>query len=78
MDKNNISEEIPSHQNSAEIIDNTCDDNGINLPNTQEEADVTPIHSINITNDIYMNDDENVTHKYYAPFILSKNHKYVY
>ena len=31
MDKNNISEEIPSCQNSAEIIDHTCDDNGINL-----------------------------------------------
>ena len=31
MDENNISEEISSHQNSAEIIDHTCDDNGINL-----------------------------------------------
>ena len=27
MDENNISEEILSHQNSAEVIDHTCDEN---------------------------------------------------
>ena len=32
----NISEDISSHQNSAEIIHHTCDDNGINLLNTEE------------------------------------------
>ena len=31
MDKNNRGEEISYHQNSAETIDYTCDDNGINL-----------------------------------------------
>ena len=36
MDQNNISEEILSHQNSAEIIDHMCDDNGINLANAEE------------------------------------------
>ena len=30
--------------------------------------DVTSIHSINETNDISMNDDDNYIHKYYAPF----------
>ena len=30
MDEKYISEEILSHQNSAEIIDYTLDDNGIN------------------------------------------------
>ena len=54
MDENNISEEIYSRQNSAEIIDHTCDENGINLLNTEEEADVTSIHSINATNDMSM------------------------
>ena len=29
-----MSEEISSHQNSAEIIDHACDDSGINLVNT--------------------------------------------
>ena len=33
-DENNISEEITPHQNSVEIIDYTCDDNGKNLLNT--------------------------------------------
>ena len=28
MDDNNRSEELPSHQNSAEVIDHTCDDRG--------------------------------------------------
>ena len=55
------------------MIDHTCDDNGINLLNTEEEADVTSIQSINGTNDIYMNDDEIFIHKYYAPFLPSKN-----
>ena len=34
---------------------------------------VASIHSINATNDIYMNDDENFIHKYYALFLSSKN-----
>ena len=46
----NISEEISSHQNLAEVIYHTCDDNGIVLLNTEEEADVISIHSINATN----------------------------
>ena len=33
------------------------------------------IRSINETNDIYRNDDENVMHEYYAPFLPSKNHE---
>ena len=36
---------------------------------------MTPIHSINATNDIYMNDDNNFIHKYYVPFLSSKNHE---
>ena len=75
MDDNNKSEEISSHQNSEELIDYTCDDNGMNLLNTYEEADVTSIHSINATNDISMNDDYNFIHKYYAPFLSSNNHE---
>ena len=35
-DDNNTSTEISSHKNSAELIDHTCDDNGINLLNTDE------------------------------------------
>ena len=34
MDKNNLSEEISSHKNLAEIIDHTCDENGKKLLNT--------------------------------------------
>ena len=34
--------------------------------------DGTPIHSINATNDIYMNDDDNFIHKYYAPFFFQR------
>ena len=64
MDDKNTSEEILSNKNSAGVIDHTCDDNGINLLNTKEEADITSIHSINATNDIYMNDDEKVIHRY--------------
>ena len=63
MDENNKGEEISSHQNIAEVIDHTCDDNGINLINTQEEADVKNINYINATNDTSMNDDENFIHK---------------
>ena len=66
---------MSSHQNSAEVIDPKFDDNGSNLLNTEEEADVTYIHYINATNDICMNDDENFIHKYYAPFLSSKNHE---
>ena len=33
-DGKNTSEEISSYLNSAEIIDHTCDDNGINLLDT--------------------------------------------
>ena len=76
MDQNNTSEEISSHQNSAEIIDHKCDDNGFNLLNTEEEAGVTSINSINGNNDISMNDDKNYIHKYYAPFLSSKDHEY--
>ena len=51
------------------MIDHTCDDNKTNLLNTEEEADVTSSKSINGTNDISLNDEKNVTHKYYAPFL---------
>ena len=77
MDDNNRSEEISSHQSLSEVIDHTCDDNVMFLLNTEEEADVTPIHYMNATNDISMNDDDNFIHKYYAPFLLSNNHEYV-
>ena len=36
INENNISEEIPSHQNPVEVIDHTCDYNGNNLLNTEE------------------------------------------
>ena len=35
--------------------------------------DVTYIHSINETNGISINDNENCIHKYYAPFLSSNN-----
>ena len=66
--ENNISEQISSHQNPAEVIDHLCDDNGINELNTEEEEDVTYINLINSTNYIYMNDDDNFIHKYYVLF----------
>ena len=47
----------------------------INLLNIQEEADVTSIQYINVTNDISMNDDENYIPKYSAQFLPSKNHE---
>ena len=56
---------------SAEIIDHVCDDSGINLVNTEEEADVIYISSKNRTNDIYMNYDGNYLHKFY-PLIIVK------
>ena len=73
--ENNLSEEISHHKNSAEIIDHLCDDNGSNLINTEEEADATSICSISSTYDISMNYDEKFIDKYYAQFILSKNHE---
>ena len=75
MDDSTESEEIVSHQNSTGVIDHTCDENGINLISTEEEADVTSIKSINGINDISMNDGENSIHKYYALFLPSKNNK---
>ena len=45
-----------------------------NLLNTEEESDVTSINSINATNDISMNDDDNFIVKYYVPLFWSKNH----
>ena len=50
------------------MIDHTCDYNGINSLNIEQEVDVTSIRSINGTNDISINEDENSIHKYYAPF----------
>ena len=41
MDDKNASEELASHQNSTSVIDHLCDDNGINLLNTEEEVGVT-------------------------------------
>ena len=76
MDDNNASEELESHQNSTGVIYHTCDDNGINLLNTEEEVDVTYINSINETYDISMKDDDNFTHHYYyAKFLSSMNHE---
>ena len=75
MDDNNASEEIAFHHNSTGVIYHTCDDNGNNLLNTEEEADFTSTQYINRTNDISMNDDEIFIHKYYAPFLSSKNHE---
>ena len=42
-DKNNISEYIYFYQDLAEIIDHACDENGINLLNTEEEVDIASI-----------------------------------
>ena len=78
IDDKNTSEEISSHKNSAKVIDHTYDDNGINILNTEEEADFTPIHYINSNNDISMNYEDNFIHKCYAPFLSSNNHEYVY
>ena len=75
MDNNNVSEELASHKNSTVVIFHKCDDNGINLINIEEESYVTYIQSININNEISMNDDENFIHKYYAPFLPSNNNE---
>ena len=40
--------------------------------------DVASIQYINVTNGISMNDDENFIHKYYAPFLPSKNNESLY
>ena len=74
MGDNTTSEEISSHKNSAEVIDHTCNDDGINLLNKEEELDGTYIHSINATNDIFTNNYDNHTHKYYATFLSSSNY----
>ena len=55
-------------------MDLTCDDNGNNVLNIDEEAYITYIHYINTTNDISMNDDENYMQKYYAPILSSNNY----
>ena len=75
MDDNNASEEQASHQNSTGVIAHTCDDNGINLLNTEEETDIISIQSINGINDISINNDEHFIHKYYVPFLPSKNNE---
>ena len=36
MDENNVSKEISYNKNSSEIIDHACDENGINLLNTEK------------------------------------------
>ena len=59
------------------MIDHACDDNGINLVNTEEESYVTCINTINETNDISMNDDQEHIHKYYPPFLFSNNHEVI-
>ena len=67
---------FPRCEGSIIIFDGcSCDYSGNNVLNIEEEADVTSIHSINETNDISMNDDDNFIHKYYAPFLSSKNHE---
>ena len=63
-DQNRISEEISSHQNSAQLTFHKCDIKEINIVNTDEEVDVTSVHAINATNDISKNDDLNHIHKY--------------
>ena len=75
MDNKNASKELASHQNLKGVIPHTCDDNRIKLLNEEEEVDVTSIHYINETNYISMNDDENFIHKYYAPFLPSRNNE---
>ena len=77
MDKNNISEEISSHHNSVKGVDHACDENGKNLLNKEEKADITSINYINAANAISMNDYGNFIHKDYSPFLSSNNHEYV-
>ena len=54
MDEKNISEETSSHHNSSEVIYHIFYYNGKKLLNTEEEANVASIHSINANNDISM------------------------
>ena len=56
-------------------MDHTRDENVNNVLNIEEEADIKYIHSINETNDISMNFDENYMQKYYAPILSSNNHE---
>ena len=53
-------------------IDHSCDESGMDLDITEEEVYVTYIHSTNAKNNISMNYDANVSHKYYA-HLLSSN-----
>ena len=69
MDESNAIEEMSSNHNSIGVIDHTCDENVINLLNTEEEAYFTSIKSVNGTNDMSMNDYEKCIHKCYAPFL---------
>ena len=73
MDDNNASEEIASPNISTGVIDHTCDDNGVNLLNTEKQQGVTYINYINGDNDISMNDGEKNIQKFYAPFSPSNN-----
>ena len=75
MYENNTSKEISCHQNSTEVMDHTCGDNGNNVLNIVEGVYVTSIHSINAANYISMNYDDNYMHKYYAQFLSSNNHE---
>ena len=58
-------------------MDHTWDGNGNNVLNIEKEAGFISIHSINATNEISMNNDDNYMYKYYAPFLSSKNNEYV-
>ena len=70
-----ISEALLSHHSSAEVIYYTCDGNGNNLLDIEEEADVTSIHYINANIYISINDDKTFIHRYYTPILSSKNHE---
>ena len=50
----------------------------INLVYSYEEADVMSINFINENYDIYIYYYYNYIHKYYAPFVSSKNHNGVF
>ena len=56
-------------------MDHTCDNKENNVLSIEEKVDVTSIHSINVNKSISMNNDEHFIHKYYAPFLSSKNHE---
>ena len=72
MDDNNPSENIASNKNSTVVIDHKYDENGINLLNTEEEADVTYIQYINGTNGISTSDDKNFRSKGVTNFYHQK------